>query len=45
MPETIPSTCPQCDALLDHMTAMPGGADAPTVVSCPSCEYEETFEK
>jgi len=43
MAEPVPSTCPRCGTLLDHTTPIPGGADVPTVASCPDCEYEETF--
>lgn len=45
MTESVPSTCPRCGELLDHRTELPGGVDVPTVVSCPDCEYEETFDE
>lgn len=45
MPGPVPSACPRCSALLDHRTELPGGIDAPTVVSCPDCEYEKTFDQ
>lgn len=40
---SYPSVCPRCDTLLDHKTESPGGMEAPLLVTCPDCEYEETF--
>lgn len=40
---SVPSTCPECEALLHHTKQAPGGIDAPIEVACPDCEYADTI--
>lgn len=40
----VPTQCPECYASLSvTFRNLTGTTETATVVSCPSCDYEETF--
>jgi|AntDeeMinimDraft_5_1070356.scaffolds.fasta_scaffold00548_12 ssDNA-binding Zn-finger/Zn-ribbon topoisomerase 1 len=38
----VPSTCPECGALLKHVKESPGGTNDPMTMTCPECNFEDT---